>query len=87
MQVRLFAGDWHIAWATISRIAHSDIYVDHGTGRIAAQFGDFARANGLSRQRKPWSNHDSGPPRTGRSHDSIMTTTRKGPIRVNGTLS
>lgn len=31
LRVRLFGGDWHIAWATRNRIAHSYIYVDHRT--------------------------------------------------------
>lgn len=29
LRERLFAGEWHIAWATRNRISHSYIYIDH----------------------------------------------------------
>lgn len=29
LRERLFAGEWHIVWATRNRIAHSYIYIDH----------------------------------------------------------
>ena len=30
LRERLFLGEWHIAWATRNRIAHSYIQIDHG---------------------------------------------------------
>ena len=30
LRERLFAGEWHIVWATRNRIAHSYIHIDHG---------------------------------------------------------
>ncbi len=38
LRERLFAGEWHIAWATPNRIAHSYIYIDHNI--IAATVTD-----------------------------------------------
>ena len=38
LRERLFAGEWHIAWATRNRIAHSYIYIDHSI--IAATVAD-----------------------------------------------
>ncbi|MHB1313779.1 MAG: HepT-like ribonuclease domain-containing protein [Gemmatimonadaceae bacterium] len=38
LRERLFAGEWHIAWATRNRIAHNYIYIDRNI--IAATVTD-----------------------------------------------
>lgn len=30
LRQRLFAGKWHVVWATRNRIAHNYAYIDHG---------------------------------------------------------